>query len=247
MAVESEKKGTVYHVRINRPDAMNAINFDVMAGLEKILDQIENDSDARLFILTGAGKSFISGGDLKEFHSITDADGAREMSKRMLSILDRIEKLQCWTLAAVNGHAYGGGWETMLSCDFRVAKSSAKFGFTQGKFYLPPGWGGLTRLSETVGSDRAKYWLASQQVIDAETALQGGLIQDVFFDQNYDEHLGELIKKLTLNDRAFIEYMKADHQNDITKELEPFSWFWESDEHSNRVEQFLNAKKNRKS
>ena len=227
---------------IDRPKAMNAINFKVMDRLESILDDVEQDDELRLFILTGESNRFISGGDLKEFHSIDDAEGARKMSSRMLTILERIERLNCWTLAAVNGHAYGGGWETMLSFDFRIAKESARFGFTQGMFYLPPGWGGLTRLSEVVGKNVADYWLASQKVIDSKEALQSGLIQDVFGDDEYDEKLTALIKKLTLNDRAFIEYLKKNQHRNITDELEPFSRFWESEEHMKRVEEFFKRK-----
>lgn len=227
---------------IDRPEAMNAINFEVMDRLESILSDMETDKELRLFILTGKENRFISGGDLKEFHTIEDADGAREMSSRMLAILERIEHLRCWTLAAVNGHAYGGGWETMLSFDFRIAISSARFGFTQGKFYLPPGWGGLTRLSKVVGKSVADYWLASQKVIDAERALQTGLVQDVFHHNEYEEKLNGLINRLTLNDRAFIEYLKKKQHRNITGELEPFTQFWESSEHISRVTEFLNRK-----
>lgn len=227
-------------VTIQRPDAMNAINFDVMEGLEDALDLAESDNALRLFMLTGSGGSFIAGGDLKEFHGIRDAEGARRMSERMLGILERIENLECWTLAAVNGPAYGGGWETLLCFDFAVAKASARIGFTQGKFYLPPGWGGLTRLSRIVGKKTADYWLASQKVISAGEALRAGLIQDVFEDHEYERKLERLMQKLVLNDRAFIDYMKKNHRKKITEELEPFSRFWESEEHMKRVEEFLN-------
>lgn len=227
---------------IDRPEAMNAINFEVMDRLESILNDVEHDDELRLFILTGKDNRFISGGDLKEFHSIDDAEGARKMSSRMLNILERFENLKCWTLAAVNGHAYGGGWETMLSFDFRIAKASARFGFTQGMFYLPPGWGGLTRLSETVGKSAADYWLATQKVIGSHEALQTGLIQDIFPDDEFESSLYELAEKLTLNDRAFIEYMKRKDHRKITDELEPFAQFWESPEHISRVTDFLNRK-----
>lgn len=227
---------------IDRPEAMNAINFKVMDRFESILDDIEQDDELRLFILTGKDNRFISGGDLKEFHSIDDAKGARKMSSRMLKILERFEQLKCWTLAAVNGHAYGGGWETMLSFDFRIAKASARFGFTQGMFYLPPGWGGLTRLSEVVGKSVADYWLASQKVIDSNEALQSGLIQDIFPDDKFESSLYDLTEKLTLNDRAFIEYMKRKNHRKITDELEPFTQFWESVEHMKRVEEFFKRK-----
>lgn len=243
MSLVIKKEGYAVIARVNRPKAMNAVNFDLMEQLEQLLTVLENEDTLRLFILTGTGKSFIAGGDLREFHSIRDAEGARKMSVRMMNILQRIRELPCWTLAAVNGHAYGGGWETMLAFDFRIAKSTATFGFTQGKFYLPPGWGGLTRLSETVGKPLADYWLASQKVIDAETALNSGLIQDLFPVNSFEEKLEQLISKLTLNDRAYIEYMKHNTHGDITRELEPFSRFWESKEHIKRVSDFLDNRK----
>jgi enoyl-CoA hydratase/carnithine racemase len=242
MPVSLVKEKFTATATIDRPEAMNAINFEVMDRLESILDEVEQDDELRLFILTGKDNRFISGGDLKEFHSIDDAEGARKMSSRMLTILERIEQLKCWTLAAVNGHAYGGGWETMLSFDFRIAKASARFGFTQGMFYLPPGWGGLTRLSEIVGKSTADYWLASQKVINSEEALRTGLIQDIFTDDEYDEKLSVLARKLTLNDRTFIEYLKKNQHRNITDELEPFTQFWESEEHLSRVTDFLKRK-----
>jgi enoyl-CoA hydratase/carnithine racemase len=130
----------------------------------------------------------------------------------------------------------------MLSFDFRIAKASARFGFTQGMFYLPPGWGGLTRLSEIVGKSTADYWLASQKVINSEEALRTGLIQDIFTDDEYDEKLSVLARKLTLNDRTFIEYLKKNQHRNITDELEPFTQFWESEEHLSRVTDFLKRK-----
>jgi enoyl-CoA hydratase len=242
MSVRIQSGKYAISVTIDRPAVMNAINFNVMDGLEAALNQAEKDRELRLFILTGSGNSFISGGDLKEFHGITDAEGARAMSERMLSILSRIERLPCWTLAAVNGPAYGGGWETAICFDFAVAKASATFGFTQGKFYLPPGWGGLTRLSRCVGKKTADYWLASQKKVSSEEALRSGLIQEVFEDEEYELKLKNLSEKLVLNDRLFIEYMKKNHREKITEELEPFSRFWESEEHIRRVEEFLNRK-----
>ncbi len=242
MAINIERAPFVTTAAINRPEAMNAINFDVMSRLENLLDELESDDDCRLFVLTGIGSSFISGGDLREFHTITSADEAKAMSERMVSILTRIRNLTCWTLAAVNGHTYGGGWEIMLSFDFRVAAKSAHFGFTQGRFYLPPGWGGIGALFDAVGRSTGLYWLASQRVINSETALKNGLIQDVFEDEEFQSQLNALKKRLALNDRTFIEHLKQPDP-DIDDEIEPFSQFWEDKEHTKRVEQFLNRKK----
>lgn len=221
---------------------MNAINFEVMDALETLLDELEQDDELRLFILSGSGNSFISGGDLREFHQMKDAEGAKKMTRRMMNILERIEQLPCWTLAAVNGPAYGGGWETTLAFDFRIAVSTATFGFTQGKFYLPPGWGGTTKLTKTVGRNLALYWLASQKVINAETALKSGLLQDVFKEDEYDQKLAQLKRTLIKNDRKFIEYTKRKDLKKAEDEIEPFNTFWESEEHLKRVDEFLSRK-----
>lgn len=242
MSLIIKKERYITEAVVNRPEVMNAINFDVMDQLESLLDDLENDDKLRLFVLTGSDNSFISGGDLREFHQIKDAEGAKEMTRRMITILERIENLPCWTLAAVNGPAYGGGWEVLLSFDFRIATSSATIGFTQGKFYLPPGWGGISKLTETVGRNQALYWLASNKIIDAKTALQSGLIQNVFEEDEYNEKLDRLKKSLIKNDRKFIEYIKRKDLQDSEDEIEPFSTFWESQEHLTRVDKFLNRK-----
>lgn len=237
------KEPLVTIATIRRPDAMNAINFELMDRLETLLDQLEADEDIRLFLLTGSENSFISGGDLKEFHQIKDAEGAKRMTLRMIRLLERIENLPCWTLAALNGDVYGGGWEMMLSFDFRVARDDIKIGFTQGKFYLPPGWGGITKLSRVLGREQALYWLASNRVISSGEALTHGLIQEVFESDQFENKLEELTKELTRNDRTYIDYVKRKDLKSPSDEVNPFSHFWESEEHLKRVDRFLNRKK----
>lgn len=241
-----EQKNHICQATIQRPKSHNAINFAVMDALESLLDELESNSDIRCLILTGSGEeTFISGGDLREFHTIKTAEDAKPMAKRMLSILTRLEKSPCWTIAAINGAAFGGGCEIMLACDFRFAAPHATFGFTQGKFYLPPGWGGLTRLVEKVGRSTALLWLAEAKIVDVETALQQNLInriveQDKVWDQ---------AKKLVKNDRTFIKNLKRGAMKltqarwkAINAELDSFAEFWESDLHEQRVEKFLNRK-----
>lgn len=244
MPLKIERGQHVITARVNRPEARNAVNFDLMDQLEKLLDELENSRETRLFILTGTGSSFISGGDLREFHQLKKADEAKQMSLRMIRILERIERLPFWTLAAINGHAYGGGWEIAAYFDFRVAAGHAAIGFTQGKFYLPPGWGGVSRLARLTGKKRALYWLASQKVVRANRAREAGFLDEVFESDTFDRDLKQLISNLTLNNRAFIEYLKQSPSLDDTSlEIEPFSKFWESEEHQKRVDTFLNRKK----
>lgn len=243
MSLKTKKESYTITATIDRPDARNAINFDVMDRLENLLTEIEKDPELRLFIFTGSGDSFVSGGDLREFHQIKNASGAKKMTRRMMAIIERIRNIPCWTLAALNGHTYGGGWELSLAFDFRVASSTAKVGFTQGKFYLPPGWGGITSLKQSVGEKQAQYWLAGQKVINAEEALKAGFLQDVFRETRFHDNLDDLKQSLTLNDRAFIEYIKNSNIRSAGDEIDPFSSFWESEEHLRRVESFLNRKK----
>lgn len=247
-----EQKNHILEATIDRPKARNAINFAVMDALEKVLDDLESNSRVRCFILTGAGNdTFISGGDLREFHTIKTADEAKPMARRMLKILERIERLPCWTMTAVNGPAYGGGCEIMLAFDFCIASPKATFGFTQGKFYLPPGWGGLTRLVEAVGRSTALQWLAEAKIIDACTALDNKLINKVATEESLKNESWQWAKQLSKNDRRFIQNLKQGAMricqarwDAIEAELESFAEFWESDLHEERVETFLNRKNN---
>lgn len=244
-----EQKNHSLKATINRQASHNAINFEVMETLEDLLDELESNKDIRCFILSGAGnETFISGGDLREFHTIKTAEEAKPMARRMLSILKRIEKLPCWTIASINGAAYGGGCEMMLAFDFRIASADATFGFTQGKFYLPPGWGGLTRLVECVGRSTALHWLAEAKVIDAQTAIDNKLINSIA-KENLANETWAWAKDLSKNDRRFIQNLKKGAMQ-LTKarwqaieaELDSFAEFWESDLHEQRVEKFLNRK-----
>lgn len=245
-----EQQKFILWATISRPKSRNAVNFALMDRLEETLDRLESDESIRTFVLSGTGDHFISGGDLREFHTIKTAEEAKPMAKRMLSLYKRIEKLPCWTIACINGATYGGGWETMLAFDFRIASKKAVFGFTQGKFYLPPGWGGLTRLVERVGRSTALKWLAETEVIDSQTALSHRLIDKISNDGELKSNTWEWAEKLTYNDRDFIETLKQGALNftesrwkAIHEELDDFAKFWEDERHHKRVEKFLNRKK----
>ena len=244
MPLRIEESDYVTTATIERPEAMNAVNFELMDRLEHLVDKLSQSDSARLFILRGSEGSFISGGDLREFHQLETAEEARKMTNRMLSLLDRIRNLPLWTVAAMNGATYGGGWEIAAAFDFRIAKRGISIGFTQGKFYLPPGWGGIASLKRLVPVQKALYWLASQSVITAEEAHQSGFVDELMGSDTYDESLDKLVKKLTRNDRPFIEYLKSSaHFDGPDEEVTPFSLFWESEEHRDRVQAFLDRKK----
>ena len=244
MPLRIEESGYVTTAIIERPGAMNAVNFELMDRLEQLVEKLSHSDSVRLFILKGSEGSFISGGDLREFHQLETAEEARSMTNRMLRLLDRIRNLPLWTVAAMNGATYGGGWEIAAAFDFRIAKRGISIGFTQGKFYLPPGWGGIASLKQLVPVQKALYWLASQSVISAEEAHQSGFVDELLDRDTYDDSLAKLAKNLTSNDRQFIKYLKSSaHFDGPDEEVTPFSLFWESEEHRDRVQAFLDRKK----
>ncbi len=237
----------IIRATVCRPKALNAINFKAIEDLEQLVDTIDKDKDIRVLIFSGEGTdSFISGGDLKEFHTIIDKQEAARMSTRMHQVLNRLEQLPCWNIAFINGDAYGGGIELMLAFDFRVATDGVKLGFTQGRFYLSPGWGGLTRLVEKVGRAKALLWLGKSEIISSKIAFQEGLIEATLEPSTTEKKLIEWAEKLTKNDRDYIRTLKSGtlrnttiRKNALASEIEPFSELWVSKQHIERVTKFL--------
>lgn len=248
--IETETYRRTLRATLNRPEKRNAVNFQVMEELEHLLERLEGDESLRAFILEGSGDIFISGGDLREFHTLKTAGEARPMAERMHRILLRLEHLPCWTIASVNGAAYGGGCEIMLAFDFRIASRKAAFGFTQGKFYLPPGWGGLTRLVEQVGRPAALRWLAECAVVEVPEALESGLIERAVPREELRQAGWAWSGELTRNDRDYINALKKGGRNAdpgrrerLREELEAFGRFWEDEKHHERVRKFLDRRR----
>jgi len=243
-------KQTEKHIlwaQIDRPEARNAINFDTMDELEELVGRAEENEQIRVLVLSGTGEeAFIAGGDLKEFHSIKSEEKAIEMSERMHSLLLRLERLPCWTIACINGSAYGGGVEILLAFDFHIAADHAKFGFTQGKFYLPPGWGGLTRLAERTGRSKALQLFAEARILSAQEALATGIIEKISESSHLETGTVDWAQKLSRNGRDYIRALKdtankmhPERLKMLKEEIEPFARLWVSEEHEQRVERFL--------
>jgi enoyl-CoA hydratase len=166
-------------VTINRPDKLNAINKDVMNDLNDVLDEIEDNSDVKAVILTGAGqKGFVAGADITEFLGLSKEEG-QGLAKKGQDIFFRIENNTKPIVAAVNGFALGGGCELAMACHFRIASENAKFGQPEVNLGLIPGYGGTQRLVHLIGKGRALELLLSGNMIDAQTALQYGLVNHV--------------------------------------------------------------------
>lgn len=166
-------------VTINRPDKLNALNRDVMSDLNTVLDEIESNNEIKAVILTGAGqKAFVAGADISEFVGLSKEEG-QGLAQNGQDIFFRIEDNKKPVVAAVNGFALGGGCELTMACHFRVASENAKFGQPEVNLGLIPGYGGTQRLVHLVGKGRALELLMTGNMIDAQTALQYGLVNHV--------------------------------------------------------------------
>lgn len=166
-------------VVINRVEKLNALNKEVLTELNKVLDEIERNPAIRSVIITGAGsKAFVAGADITEFGGLNKEE-AMAMAKRGQDTFFRIENCSKPIIAAINGFALGGGCELAMSCHFRLASENAKFGQPEVNLGLTPGYGGTQRLTQLIGKGRAIELLVSAQMIDANTALQYGLVNYV--------------------------------------------------------------------
>lgn len=169
----------IYTVTINRPDKLNALNRDVMSDLDKVMDEVESNEEIRAVIITGSGqKGFVAGADISEFVGLSGSEGGA-LARKGQDIFFRIENCSKPVVAAVNGFALGGGCELAMACHFRIAAENAKFGQPEVNLGLIPGYGGTQRLVQLIGKGRALELLMTGNMIDAQTALQYGLVNHV--------------------------------------------------------------------
>jgi E-phenylitaconyl-CoA hydratase len=175
MTIDFQKQDHIAVITINRPEVMNAMNMQTMLDLRKVLVEFRDDPDLWVSILTGAGeKAFCAGADLS-------ADGAFSQQERQKNFLGPMYGLDLWKpiIAAVNGLALGGGFETMLECDIRIASEKARFGQTEVRWALMPGGGGTQRLPRELPWCKAAEIVFMGKLFDAQEAFRIGLINKI--------------------------------------------------------------------
>ena len=179
--VTLEKKGPVGIVTMNRPEALNALDKQVLEDLNTVLDQVESDPDILVAIVTGAGRSFVAGADIGQMSGFTAVEG-KAFGAYGNGVFLKLENLTKPTIAAVNGFALGGGCELAMACDIRLASEKAKFGQPEVGLGITPGFGGTQRLARLVGLGRAKELIFTGRIISAEEAAAIGLVNHVTED-----------------------------------------------------------------
>lgn len=166
-------------LRINRPEALNAMNLDVIFELARAIDIISADEGIKVLIITGTGeRSFCAGADISYMVNI-DAVTAERYASSAQSMLNKIEKMDKPVIAAINGFALGGGCELSLVCDIRITSENAKIGQPEVTIGIPPGWGGTQRLLRVIGPAKAKEMIFTGKMITAHEAATIGLVNQV--------------------------------------------------------------------
>ena len=217
-------------ITINRPDQLNALNRATILELNKALGEAEADMSIRVVLLTGSGaKAFVAGADIKEFAHFSVPEGKALAADGQKQLFDRVEHLGKPVIAAVNGFALGGGLELAMSCHVRIASDNAKMGLPEVSLGVIPGYGGTQRLPRLVGKGKAMEMILSAQMIDANDALQWGLVNRVVPQEQLLSTAHELAVRIMKNSptalAAAIRAVNAGYEpgaNGLQREIEEF-------------------------
>ncbi len=193
-------EGVVAVIKLNRPDKLNAFTGDMRERLVEALDHVAADREARVLVLTGAGKGFCSGGDIQHMVDLKSRgkgfDALEPLVDAGRAIVTRLAALEIPVIAAVNGVAAGAGMNLALACDVRLASSEARFGETFVKIGLHPDWGGTYHLTRLAGTAAALDLCWTGEVIDADEALRLGLVQRVYPAKSFAKDWREYVARL---------------------------------------------------
>ena len=177
--IQLEMDQHIATVTINRPESLNAFNYETLRELGDTAESLKTNKDVRVVIFKGAGeKAFSVGADLKERKALSEQEVRRNVYK-IGEVFHAIEKLPQPTIAAMNGHAFGGGMELALACDFRIAVTKAMMGLTETSLAIIPGAGGTQRLPRLIGEAKAMELILTARRLTAEEAYTYGILNNV--------------------------------------------------------------------
>ena len=179
--IRIERRDTVAIMTLNRPESLNSWNAKMRGEMRASVDELVEDDELRVLVITGTGRGFSAGEDVRGMEDLAGIStrGFRRVVRAFHDIFDALETMEVPVIAAINGVAAGGGLELALSCDFRIASDAARMGFPENKVGLIPGSGGCSRLVKLVGPARAKRLVMTGKIIAAQEALELGLVEEV--------------------------------------------------------------------
>lgn len=208
--IEVEKRGAGLWIFMNRPDVLNALHPEMIAAINQALDDAARQVDLRAIVLSGRGRAFCAGADLKYNKSLSERPGGNTAFVRSVSELTiRLEEFPLPVLAAINGTAVAGGLELALGCDLIIAPSNAKLGDMHANYALFPGGGASVRLARRIGAPQAKRLMWWGETIPASQAQDIGLVDIVTDDTALQITVDGLISKLSDKSPLVLRRMKS--------------------------------------
>ena len=248
--VAFEQRGPIGVLTMNRPEALNALNEQVLRDLDAALDAVEANDEVLVVILTGAGRSFVAGADIGQMKDLTPVQ-AKKFGSYGNQVFLKLENFPKPVIAAVNGFALGGGCELSMACDIRLASEKAKFGQPEVGLGITPGFSGTQRLPRRVGVAKAKELIFSGKQIGAEEAKRIGLVNEVYAAEELLNKAVEMAKSFTANAPIAVKYSKAcidrgmqmDIDNGIALENELFAMCFATEDQKEGMGAFLEKRK----
>lgn len=205
--VTLERRGHVGVITVNRPEALNAINMQMLGELDRLLDEIEADGELFVLVLTGAGRAFAAGADISEMADFSAAEAER-FGRTGNGLFLRLSRFPLPVIAAVNGYALGGGCELAMGCDIRFAGEKAKFGMPEVGLGIIPGFGGTQFLQRIVGTSTAMELVLTNRTIGAEEALRIGLVDHVCAPEELLDKAVELAQQIAAKPQVAVRQAK---------------------------------------
>ncbi len=238
----------VAQLTISRPDALNALNKDVLSELVALITDLDSD-ELRALIITGEGRAFVAGADIAAMKEMT-AEEAEEFGRLGHRTMNAIESLPVPTIAAVNGFALGGGLELALSCDLIYLSESAKVGLPEVGLGIIPGFGGTQRLGRTIGWHQARRLVFTGEQLSAEEAAAIGLGIEVVDDDALFDRVLDVASTIAANGPVAVAKAKtvmrkgadATLQEGIAGEIQAFADLWDTHDRSEGMEAFLDRR-----
>lgn len=247
----SSFKNGITTITINRPKKLNALNKATISELHEAFNAANSHKETQVIIVTGSGeKAFVAGADISEFANFSGQEGAELAQKGQDLLFSFIESLNTPVIAAVNGFALGGGLELAMACHFRVASNNAKMGLPEVSLGVIPGYGGTQRLPQLIGKGRAMEMIMTAGMIDANKALNYGLVNHVTTPEELLELTESIALKIMRNSPVAIgKAIEAVNDgfktgvNGFTTEIAAFGACFDSDDFKEGTTAFLEKRK----
>ena len=206
--IEYKKEDNKAYIIINKPKSLNSLNGETLLELEQAIDLIAKNKKLQVLIIRGKGdKAFVAGADIKEMAGM-DSIQAEEFASLGQRVFDKIEKLSIPVIAAVNGHALGGGCELALACDIRIASENAQFGQPEVGLGIIPGFGGTQRLNKIIGEGLAKEYIYTGKFINSKKAKEINLVNHVVKLEKLDDKAEEIANQIMNNSPFAVKMAK---------------------------------------